>query len=347
MSRYIKKIVILSVSKPKRSSFSQQALLSYKAVKLVRRLFFCCSIFLNLKFLLRWKIQSNSIKLVLIVLFLSLLTFSCDKPFEKEAAYTNSFSKEISVLKSLHKAGLGLASDKLNSSLSLNTSGNIVLNEKNLLSDVLGSLNGSHFSASNSDINSYLFNFGSKNLSSKSRIDVQFEKIDIQRFYNENQRNLAEPFVKEILNTEDFSKAKILADNFQDKILSSKLSHDEKVSLLSLSTSFQVLSEFINEGGDEKIRAVLNNVSKRKEAPNARVAGCSVNARSVLSGAVIGFFGGGAAGAMAGCAGGTVALPLVGTAAGCVGGAVFGAAGGFVGGVVSGIASELMTSCAR
>jgi hypothetical protein len=149
------------------------------------------------------------------------------------------------------------------------------------------------------------------------------------------------------LATDDFVKAKNLASNFQSKVIASKLERDEKIKLLSLSTSVQALSEFIEEGGDDAIRQTLSQLKDTKGNPNARVAGCSVNTRNVLLAGVTGAAYMGVKGAMAGCAGGTVALPLIGTATGCVGGAVFGGALGFVEGVALGIAAELLGSCFR
>lgn len=130
-------------------------------------------------------------------------------------------------------------------------------------------------------------------------------------------------------------------------MIESNFVRDDKIKLLSLSTSLLAMIEFFEEGKDQQIYSTLKQLYDINTNPKARVNGCKVNARGVLAGGVVGFFSGGATGAYVGCAGGTVTLPGIGTVVGCVGGAVFGAAGGFVGGVLSGVASELIQTCLR
>jgi hypothetical protein len=147
----------------------------------------------------------------------------------------------------------------------------------------------------------------------------------LTQLYDDIQRSLLQPFLSELGMTDDLAKIKSLTISFQNKVISSSITRDNKVKLLSLSKSVQAFSEFIEEGSDELIRVALSLIKNTKG--NARVAACSVNIRSLLSGAVVGAAVGGVAGAKVGCAGGMVA------------------ASGFLTRVITGVASELLTSC--
>jgi hypothetical protein len=280
--------------------------------------------------------------------FVFLFTVSaCNQ--SNEVTPTDNFSKEISQLKTMHKEGLYLASSAFKKNLTRNSSNDLVLDERGMVSDVLNGLNGSHFTASDDFVTSLSSNYSTKNLTSGSIANARqsISTVSLNQLYDESQLKLIQPFLDELLVAEDFTKAKNLASNFQSKVIASALVREEKIKLLSLSASVQALSEFIEEGGDDSIRQTLSQLNDTKGNPNARVAGCEVNWRSVWAGAVVGFVSGAVGGCYAGATAGTVAVPFVGTVTGCVSAGMASGAVGFAGGAVSGIASELLTSCFR
>lgn len=277
--------------------------------------------------------------------FVFLFTVSaCNQ--SNEVTPTDNFSKEIAQLKTMHKEGLYLASSAFKKNLTLNSANDLVLNERGMVSDVLYGLNGSHFTASVDFVASLSSNYSTKNLTSGSIANARqsISPVNLNQLYDESQLKLVQPFLDELLITDDFTKSKNLASNFQSKVIASKLVRDEKIKLLSLSASVQALSEFIEEGGDDSIRQTLSQLRNTKGNPNARVAGCSVNWGDVWAGAVTSGVIGGYFGAKAGCAGGMVAGPI-GAASGCVGGGVMGFASGFTYGAVGGVAASLLRSC--
>jgi hypothetical protein len=238
----------------------------------------------------------------------------------------------------MHKEGLYLASSAFKKNLTINSTNDLALNEKGMVSDVLNGLNGTHFTASGDFVASLSSNFGTKNLSGSSN-------ANLSQFYDESQLQLVQPFLDELLTTDDFVKARNLASNFQSKVIASKLVRDEKIKLLSLSASVQALSEFIEEGGDDSIRQTLSQLKDTNGIPNARVAGCSVNWGDVWMGAVVGGAVGAVGGCYAGATAGTVTFPGVGTVTGCVSAGVIGGAGGFASGAAQGIVSGLLRTC--
>jgi hypothetical protein len=280
--------------------------------------------------------------------FVFLFTVSaCNQ--SNEVTPTDNFSKEISQLKTMHKEGLYLASSAFKKNLTCNSSNDLVLDERGMVSDVLNGLNGSHFTASDDFVTSLSSNYSTKNLTSGSIANARqsISTVSLNQLYDESQLKLIQPFLDELLVTEDFTKAKNLASNFQSKVIASALVREEKIKLLSLSASVQALSEFIEEGGDDSIRQTLSQLNDTKGNPNARVAGCAVNWRSVWAGAVVGFVSGAVGDCYAGATAGTVAVPIVGTVTGCVSAGMASGAVGFAVGAASGIASELLTSCFR
>jgi hypothetical protein len=269
--------------------------------------------------------------------FVFLFTVSaCNQ--SNEVTPTDNFSKEIAQLKTMHKEGLYLASSAFKKNLTINSTNDLALNEKGMVSDVLNGLNGTHFTASGDFVASLSSNFGTKNLSGSSN-------ANLSQFYDESQLQLVQPFLDELLTTDDFVKARNLASNFQSKVIASKLVRDEKIKLLSLSASVQALSEFIEEGGDDSIRQTLSQLKDTNGIPNARVAGCSVNWGDVWMGAVVGGAVGAVGGCYAGATAGTVTFPGVGTVTGCVSAGVIGGAGGFASGAAQGIVSGLLRTC--
>lgn len=266
-----------------------------------------------------------------------------------EVTPTDNFSKEIVLLKTMHKEGLYLASSAFEKNINLNSTNELVLNEKGIVDDVLAGLRGSYFTASDNFVTSLSSNFGTKNLSITGNANARqnISNANLSQLYNENQLKLANPFLDQLLTTDDFAEVKRLAVDFQNKVIASDLVREDKIQLLSLSTSVEALADFLVEGGDESIRQVLSQLKSTQGSPNSRVVGCSVNWRNVALAGVTGATYMGIKGAIAGCTGGTVTLPGIGTVTGCVGGAVFGGALGFTEGVSLGIIAELLGSCFR
>lgn len=178
---------------------------------------------------------------------------------------------------------------------------------------------------------------------SRSPETVSLSSFDI---YNDDQFLLVQPFVDKLLNTEDLDIAKRRAVLFQQEVINSALSDDEKIQLLSLSAGILGFAEFVENGGIDKIKDALGIQMVENGFPNSRFRGCSVSMRSVWLGAVVGLGVGAVLGAKVGCAGGLVAGPI-GAAGGCVGGGVMGGASGFISGALMTAGAELLGSCFR
>jgi hypothetical protein len=260
--------------------------------------------------------------------------------------------KEIAQLKTMHRQGLYLASSNLKKNLIVKSSDEFILNEKGLVVNILQGLNGSSFSTQDDFIHSFAEAYGKINLMLHSpfKKSGNVEDLDLRQFsfYNANQLSLVQPYVDELLEIEDVGKARILSTKFQDKVVASPLRTEDKLVLLSVSSSMIALTEFIEEGGDKQINNILQELYNTQGSKSfARNKGCGVNWKSVWAGAIIGGAVGAAGGCYAGATAGTVTVPVVGTVTGCVSAGVVGGAGGFLSGALEGIASELLTSCFR
>ncbi|EIM78094.1 hypothetical protein A3SI_04807 [Nitritalea halalkaliphila LW7] len=223
--------------------------------------------------------------------------------------------------------------------------GGLSLNQRDLLNDIMSGCNERYLYANNiplMDMTSSLvevsFPDHLTNLRTSAAIDLSTFEI-----YSEDQLLLVQPFIEDLLSEEGLNLAKSKAVSFQQSIINSSLSYDEKIQLLTLCTGIITAAEFVEKGG---IDLVANELG-RTYFPNGRIQSCSVSSRNVLASAVIGLAGGAATGGYAGASVGTFTVPVLGTVAGGVGGAVFGGAAGFVSGLVSGVAGELLTSCGR
>jgi hypothetical protein len=120
--------------------------------------------------------------------FVFLITFSaCNQ--SNEVTPTDNFSKEIAQLKTMHKEGLYLASSAFKKNLTLNSTNELVLNERGMVSDVLNGLNGTHFAASDDFLASLSSNFGTKVLSGSSNANTSqsISSANLNQFYNESQ----------------------------------------------------------------------------------------------------------------------------------------------------------------
>ena len=282
--------------------------------------------------------------------FVFLVTVSsCNK--SSEIKPVDNLSQEVAQLKSMHKDGFRLATASFKKNLSFNVSKDLILHEKELSSDVFNGLKTSHFTASEDFISSLSGGFEDKNLTAISSSNTRetsnnvremSSKADVSQLYNKNELVLVQPFLDELLETDDFVKVSALATYFQKQVTSSTLTRDEKIKLLSLGTSIQVLAE----NSEELISIITTQMQEATSTTVIRLR-CSVSPRNVLLAGVTGLLYYGASGAIAGCTGGTVAFPGLGTVTGCVAGGIFGGAWGFIEGVGLGIAAELLGSCFR
>jgi hypothetical protein len=288
------------------------------------------------------------------VIAITVFTFiACDKENSSVSTVSKDYSTTISALNKMHIEGISNAGVNFKSVINVNkTQDNLVsLNQSKLVANTLKFYEGKYFTTTNNDFLKIADNFKTVNLpeeffQKQGRVS-NFNMNSFEHF-SSKQKDIAEPFINELLNSENPSLAKQSALNFQLKVTNSSLiTDDEKLELLALSSATIAFSDFANNGGVELIRnALADELGVNDTNPNGRIRGCSVNWRSVWAGAVIGAGVGAVYGAKAGCAGGMVAGPI-GAASGCVGGGVMGGASGFVSGAVTGVASELLTSCFR
>lgn len=163
------------------------------------------------------------------------------------------------------------------------------------------------------------------------------EEIDIS-FLTAGQQLLAEPFLKSILSLDSLdnpSQAELIIQEFNQEVISSSLTEEEKYQLISIGSSIYAGVQIV-----AKISEAISNQELKNSG--GRVAGIRWSTKDALRAGVQGLAAGGLSGLYVGCTGGTVALPGFGTAAGCVGGAVFGAAYGFVGGIGSYAVSRVL-----
>jgi len=275
-----------------------------------------------------------------------ILTSSCYQ--EKEISPSKMFEDELAILTELNQTGFNFAIVNFDQNLTLNGYFDIGLNQNQMVNDILKALNNQFFVANESVINEISNEFGEIRLSNHF-MDAQSTDIvyrSLVDIYSDDQIRLLRPFVDKLLNTEDIEDAKTNAISFQQQIIKSFLTDDEKIQLLTMSSGVLGFVEFVDNGGIEKIRDALGIHLNEHGFPNSRSRGCSVSMRNVWLGAVIGGGAGALGGAKVGCAGGMVGGPI-GAAGGCVGGAVMGGASGFISGALMATASELLGSCFR
>lgn len=271
---------------------------------------------------------------------------SCQQ--ENEIIPVNTFDNELAILLEMNISGFDFATLNFDQNLTIQGDFDIGLKHNQMMNDILQELNGQFFMADESFINEISSQFGEVKLLDQFPTVSLFEVVDLSSFdiYSEGQLKLAQPFVDGLLNTEDLEVAKSNTVSFQQRVINSTLSYDEKIQLLTFSSSILGFVEFVEKGGIEKIGDVLGIQLHDEGFPNARTRGCSVNMRNVWLGAVIGGGAGAVGGAKIGCAGGIVAGPI-GAAGGCVGGAVMGGASGFISGAIMATGAELLGSCFR
>lgn len=175
------------------------------------------------------------------------------------------------------------------------------------------------------------------NIQARMRVDMS----NVGNFYSLEQAEILTPFIYDLEDADNPELSKKIGQNFQNQIINaSSLSYEEKMALLTISSGTIVFSDFVLNGGIEKIKEKLITDYNGQ----VQTLGCSVNMRYVWLGAVIGAGTGAVGGAKVGCTGGMVGGPI-GAAGGCVGGAVMGGATGFISGALMTAGAELLGSC--
>ncbi len=285
-------------------------------------------------------------KLISSIFAVLILVSSCNQ--EQDLSPANNFEEEISFLTEMNTSGLNLTVSNLGKNITPIGNNEITLNQRQLVKEMLSGLNGQYFNADEKTIMDFATNYGELRLPDQLANVRTTGTVDLSTFeiYSEDQLALVQPFVDDLLNEEDLNATKSKAISFQQSVVSSTLSDDEKIQLLTLSTGVISFAEFVEDGGIDLIANELD-ITYSSNSSNGRVQGCSVSSRNVLASAVVGLAGGAATGGYVGATAGTFTVPILGTAVGGVGGAVFGGAAGFVSGLISGVAAELLTSCGR
>ena len=278
-----------------------------------------------------------------IIFSLIILMSSCSQHEIPENSIPN-YDLIIQGLEDMHTSNLNFAFENLNSVLSKQKK-SLILDE-NKLSKSAFLENSISFFNDQLFINDSYFEMFEESRIIDEELNSRVLNFDLTYYsgFNQAQKSIAQPFVNNILNNVFNSyQANSYVTNFNNQVINSTLSEEEKLELLSLSSATSSLGVFIDNNGVQ----LMSNFIQTLGYEPYRLQGCSVSFRNVWTSGVVGFFGGGISGGVIGCGGGTVVLPGVGTVTGCVGGAVFGATYGFVSGSVAGVASELISTCFR
>lgn len=192
------------------------------------------------------------------------------------------------------------------------------------------------------------------NIDLKIELDIDLANAQLLELTTPHQQPLVTTFNSALNMVSGVPEIRVLTAAFEQEVKASGLTTVEKGQLVELAAVVMVTADYLESGGLEEInKALAADLVRHGWLPaddpqiiNASTkSGCNVNVRSVMAGAVVGFFGGGARGGFAGATVGTVAFPLIGTVTGAVSGAAVGAAVGFFGAVATGVAAELLLSC--
>lgn len=151
-----------------------------------------------------------------------------------------------------------------------------------------------------------------------------------------DQQVIAQPFLNNVLSMDsesELSKIDLLVNEFNQDVITSTLSEEQKLQLLSISST-------VNAG--VQIIADTIETHELKNIAGGRTNATRWDVRGALRSGVIGLGIGAIGGGKVGCAGGTVVFPGLGTATGCVGGAVIGGAVGFISGVAGSLLQDFI-----
>lgn len=164
---------------------------------------------------------------------------------------------------------------------------------------------------------------------------------EIQTNLNALQVNLAQPFIDRIIQLNSTYEVRAEAMAFERQVRSGMLSDDDKLMLLSISSSVIAAADFIDDGGALEIQ---KTVARQLNLPEPSQVNC-VNVKDIMRNAVVTGTAGAISGSIAGAMGGTVTIPGVGTVSGAVGGGVLGFASGFFGTVTYGVVTDYLFKC--
>lgn len=267
----------------------------------------------------------------------------------QELSPNRNFEKETELFSKMTTAGFDLATSSLASNLSSTGKSEMTLNQRQLVKDILNGMNGQFLETNEEAIGEVSGNYGDIRLSGQFVNGKTMSTVDLGSLghYSDSQIALAQPFVDKLLSTEDVNSYRFDAISFQESVVASSLTDDEKLELLVLSTSVVAFANFLENGGIERIQAIIANELEANGIPNGKTMGCSIDTRGVLADAVVGLVAGATYGGYVGATTGTFTIPGILTVAGGVAGAAAGGAFGFVTGALEGIASNLLQTCGR
>ncbi len=170
-------------------------------------------------------------------------------------------------------------------------------------------------------------------------------------FLNQNQKTILIPMLDKILSLSDIALADEIIIKFNDQVIISSFTTEEKFQLLSISSgvkaSINIISEAVSKYGVKLIGTPIvsdegGDSNNSGGSPASDTGG--INVPGALQAGVLGLVTGAISGGYAGGTGGTVVFPIVGTITGAVGGAVVGGAIGFIGGVSMSIVQDILFS---
>lgn len=279
----------------------------------------------------------------MLICFFFISCNEIDSNVPMEFNVNQNLDQEIQQMKNFYNNGLDLVVDRLGKDPYTHVQ-NSDLNVETIVTDILQVFNDNIYSMKDVENENYSLAmqklFSSKN-SPSSRTSLP--NLNGESIFNAKQMDVASPFIHDLLEVDNPYTARNISISFEKEILNSSLNYEEKISLLSLSSGTHVVSDFIINDGINKIRDKIYT----GQNPDFQTTGCSINMRSVMADAVVGFAGGALAGCYAGATAGTVAFPIVGTVTGCVSAGMVGGAGGFLTGATYSIASGLLLTCFR
>lgn len=285
-------------------------------------------------------------KKIVAYFLLVFVVISCTQQNDVFVPTQKDYSSQIQNLDKIYAEGLQSGINALKTSITKTGQNELLINRSLIVQGTLKTFEGKYIITNDDSFSSNFKNIGNITISQ----NTQPSKFNINQFetFTSKQKEIAKPFIENLLQIENMSVAKKLAKDFQNNVVEISISDNEKLELFALGSATIALADFLDSNQSDIIYEVLDNElnGSYKTNANARLAkGCKISAKNVLAGGVVGLAVGGVKGGMAGCAGGTVVFLGLGTATGCVGGAVIGGALGFIEGALASAAAELLTSC--
>lgn len=282
-------------------------------------------------------------KLISSIFAVLILVSSCNQ--EQDLSPVTNFEKEISFLTEMNTSGLNLTVSNLGKNITPIGNNEITLNQRQLVKEMLTGLNGQYFNADEKSIMDFASKYGELRLPDQLANARTTGTVDLSAFeiYSESQLDLIQPFIDDLLDEEDLNVIKSKATTFQQSVVNSTLSDDEKFQLLVVSSGIISFAEFVDNGGIEQIQNALFE-SNQFQSSNGRVMAC-VDVKGALRAGVVDLAIGATVGGYVGATAGSFTVPIIGTVTGGVSGAVVGGAVGFVEGVTRSILTDLIFGC--